>query len=894
MKEIHRIDVASLFGTELCSVQNPSSYIGGEIGSVRKDGDLFGFAIAFPDVYSIGMSNQAVKIIYNALNALPSVRCERVFAVEGDFESLLRRRGVPLCTLESGIPLREMDMVGFSVGYELGITGMISVLDLGGIPVLAEERGGDDPIVIAGGCGVTNPAPFARFIDAAFIGEAEGGMFDLVGRLAEMRRAGATRAELLSELSRDRHVWTAGMTAESCGHSRAFRAVWPEFGRAPSVPSFLPLPAVKPVQDHGVVEIMRGCPNGCRFCHAGVYYRPQRVKEASLIFSEVERLVGEGGYREISLTSLSSADYPGIEGLLDGLNERYRSRNVSFQLPSLKVNSFSLPLLEKLSEVRKSALTFAVETPDEARQLRLNKEVYAQHLVDIILDAKARGWSRAKFYFMVGLPFPDDGLPPEEESIAEFMLDLQRRTRIQCAVNVGVFVPKPHTAYQWAAQISPAEAERKLSYIKSRLPRGKFSVGAHNVFSGLVEGLFSRGDSRAGAVALAAYRKGARLDAWENHLRENRPLWEEAFAEAGFDVGGEILRERAKDEPLPWDSVSLGPTKAFFLSEWERHESAVLTPRCSPECGRKCGVCSDSVSARTDARPSVVPPPPPPAPPRPSDNIPVMHRAVFSFSKSRGGEFLSHLALVELFNRAILRSGLPVIFSTGFNPIPRLEFAGTLSLGIRSDEEIASLVLFDPVPEDEFTDALNRNLADGIQIGRSFIFPVTNQRRRESLSSALWGAEYDYDFLLSPDEAMGFFVSEAAEKFLADGLNSFGLDELCGKGRAAVRLAFRSDRPFRDALSEAFRRPLHEIAAVTKRRTLAKPEVTGWTAEMNGAYRKSLLEMESRGEMPAINARFKALAPRESPQTAAFTDYFELYARIAAANAALIEQRERR
>ena len=454
------------FGNELCSVQNPAAYIGGEYGEIVKphlenDG-LLNFAVAFPDVYTIGMANQAIKIIYNGLNRLENVRCERVFAVEKDFESLLKKHNLPLYTLETGIPLNKVDILGVSVGYELGVTGALSILDLGEIPLLRKDRTEDDPIVIAGGCGATNPAPFADFFDAFFIGEAEGGMFELMAELSEMKKKGASRSALLHHLASNPHVWTENMSLETCGHKIAVRAVWEDFGKVPSVESFMPLPNIKPVQDHGVVEIMRGCPNGCRFCHAGVYYRPQRVKTKQLIFDEVERLVKAGGYREISLTSLSSADYPDIEDLLDSLNERYKSLNVSFQLPSLKVNSFSLPLLEKLSEVRKSGLTFAVETPDEAWQLRLNKEVYAQHLADIILDAKKRGWKSAKFYFMVGLPLPETQDHTEEKAIVDFMLDLQAKTGIQCNVNVGTFIPKPHTAYQWARQLSPEESERKL------------------------------------------------------------------------------------------------------------------------------------------------------------------------------------------------------------------------------------------------------------------------------------------------------------------------------------------------------------------------------------------------------------------------------------------------
>ncbi|MBQ3671244.1 MAG: TIGR03960 family B12-binding radical SAM protein [Treponema sp.] len=840
-----------LFGSELCSVQNPAAYIGGEIGQIVKphsenDG-LFNFAIAFPDVYTIGMSNQAIKIIYNGLNAMDCVRCERVFAVESDFENLLKKHDVPLYTLETGMPLSQLDMIGFSIGYELGITGALSILDAGRVPLLKKDRSDTDPIVISGGVGATNPAPFSAFFDATFIGEAEGGMFELVAHIAHLKKAGATRKEILREIAKNPHVWTEDMSVEKCGHDVARRAVYNEFGREKSVESFYPLPNIKTVQNHGVVEIMRGCPNGCRFCHAGIYYRPQRAKTRKLIFEEVENLVNKAGYKEISLTSLSSADYPGIGRLLSELNEKYTGQNISFQLPSLKVNSFTFPILEQLSEVRKSGLTFAVETPEEAWQLRLNKEVYAQHLVDLILEAKKRGWNKAKFYFMVGLPFPETEEKTEEQVIVDFLLDLQEKTHIQCNVNVGTFIPKPHTPYQWVRQISPEESEKKLRFIREHLPKGRFKVGTHETSTSYLEGLFSRGDARAGDVIYAAFKKGCRLDAWENHLRENIPLWEQSFSEAGWDVKKEILRARSVDESLPWDSVSLGPAKNFFKKEWEKNLSEELTPVCSPECNHRCGVCgkntivnvqveeqgalpkqeaNDAHDSRAKSR---------------EQNIPILYRVIFSFSKMNGGEFFSHLAQIELFNRAITQSRIPALYTAGFNPLPRLEFGSTLSLGIKSQDEIASMVLFQRVSEDEFAARLNQFLPASIRIQRVFIFPVTNKRKRESLSSALWGNAYEYVFKdgLSPQD---FFDSPLAADFTnPDSQCSFSLAPDSGTLKAT--LAFHSDRPFRNALESFFSRKIWEIVEIKKTKTLAKSQ-TG-IVDYFSLYKKIAEENES-------------------------------------------------
>ncbi|MBQ0052745.1 MAG: TIGR03960 family B12-binding radical SAM protein [Treponema sp.] len=903
------------FGNELCSVQNPSAYIGGEYGAIVKphlqNDDKFNFCIAFPDVYTIGMANQAIKIIYNGLNKKDSIRCERVFAVEKDFEELLKKHDQPLYTLETGMALNELDMLGFSIGYELGVTGALSILDLGKIPILKKDRTEKDPIIIAGGCGATNPAAFADFFDAFFIGEAEGGMFELIEELAQLKKKGATRKEILQKFAESPYVWTENMSVETCGHDVARRAIWSEFGQVPSVEAFMPLPNIKPVQEHGVVEIMRGCPNGCRFCHAGVYYRPQRAKSKELIFEEVDKIVNIGGYREISLTSLSSADYPDIEGLLNELNLRYKSQNVSFQLPSLKVNSFSLPLLEKLSEVRKSGLTFAVETPEEAWQLRLNKEVYAQHLEQIILDAKKRGWNKAKFYFMVGLPFPETDELTEEKAIVDFMLELQEKTGIQCNVNVGTFIPKPHTAYQWVRQISPEESDRKLRYIRENLPRGKFKVGTHDINTSYVEGLFSRGDKRAGKVIYNAYCKGARLDAWENHLRENLPFWEEAFGEADYDVKESILRERSKDEELPWDNVSLGPAKNFYKKEWDRNEQEILTPKCMVECDHRCGVCNNKTCVNLnkiskDVEKSIQ------LQSKeckdvqkseqlnlqnqhPDTNIEIMYRVLFSFTKKDGGEFIPHLGMIEMFNRAILKCGLPVIYTNGFNPVPRLEFASNLSLGISSEAEIASTLMYEMVSQEDFINRINQHLPSMIQIKSAYIFPITNQRRRESLSTGLWGNVFEYKFKCSAEEVKTFFATEKAREFTDESsLCKFEINPDDGTCLVA-RLLFKLDRPFRNALEEFFGKKIWDIVTIRKIQTLAKPDIVGWTAEINQAYTDSLSKVKTTQELTEMNASFRSrvltAAENMDKATENAISYFELYERIAAVNANLINLR---
>lgn len=881
-------------GDDFLSVQNPARYIGHEYGITRKEDDsLLTFAMAFPDLYEIGMSNSAVKILYNGLNARKGIRCERVFAPDEDFEALLKEKKIPLYTLENGLPLNEVDVVGVSIGYELGITGALSIFDTGRIPLKSADRGEGDPIVVAGGCGVTNPAPFALFFDAVFIGEAEDAFFDIFEHVAEMKKQGATRAEKLAFIHNHPSMWYPGKPG------KAVRAVQSSFGRVPSVTSHLPVANIKPVQDHGVIEIMRGCPNGCRFCHAGVYYRPQRVKAPSLILEEADRLIMEGGHREISLTSLSSGDYPEIDRLLSLLNDKYRSAAVSFQLPSLKVNSFTLPLLEKLSEVRKSGLTFAVETPSDAWQLSVNKEVFKEKLIDIIKEAKSRGWNKAKFYFMVGLPAGNDerhlaaytNNKTEEQEIVDFLLEIQEKTGIQCSVNVGTFIPKPHTAYERCRQLTREESRQKMDFIRSSLPRGKFKTSTHNPFVSFIEGLVTRGDERVGELLLEAYNRGCRLDAWEDHMKVD--VWEDIIRNAGWDVEHEITRARTDDEKLPWDSISLGPSAVFYRNEYQKSVDEKLTDKCSENCAHPCGVCNtkNDVAVHTDVDFNSI---------QPEllkneravvytgeNNIPILYRCIFTFSKHNGGEFLPHLSTQEVIHKAFMRSGLPIMYTDGFNPQPRLELAASLSLGIESDCEVASCILrWGNVTKEEFISKMNESLPDILKVNDCIIYPITRKRKRLSLASMLYGAEYVYEFKDGSEAAEGYFKSDAfnavkqlAKPELTGGIPGAGQIEIREMKGSEVRLLvpFAADRPLRNSIEEWAGKKLYETVHIRKLVTYAtgpgirpgaapdKPVYVSYFECFRHFAEKHLPFMDKARQEEADMNRKKAEAGREEP-----------------------------
>ncbi|MDL2229930.1 TIGR03936 family radical SAM-associated protein [Treponema sp. OttesenSCG-928-L16] len=748
------IDPLNDLGKELLRVEKPARYAGGEYGILSAGDGVLLSAICFPDLYEIGMSNQALRILYNRLNNIEGVSCDRAFAPAPDFEALLKEKNIPLYGLDTGIVLRDLDLLMFTLGYELGMSGVFSILQAAGIPFRKNLRDESHPLIIMGGPCVSNPLPYASFVDAFWIGEAEDAFFDLARELRDIKDRGEGKGALLAKIVSHPSVWASGKTGAKRAVDRDFSS------RGPSAAVF-PVPGMKAVQHHGALEIMRGCPNGCRFCHAGIWYRPMRQKDVSTVQEEASAFIRQGGYREISLSSLSTGDYRGIEGLVNSLNRTYASSHVSFQLPSLKVSSFSLPLLASVSEIRKSGLTFAVETPRDAWQFSINKDVYKEDLVSIILEAKKQGWRSAKFYFMIGLPVGhndgrDLGGSNEETEIVDFILDVYRRTGIKFNVNVGSFIPKPHTPYQWTAQIDEGEARKKLYFIRDKLKPLGFKVGIHDPFISLIEGLISRGDERAGDILEEAFLSGCRLDAWSDYF--NKDIWR-SLIEKHRTLADEILGEKDLASVLPWDGIDSGVSKKFLLREYEKSREEKHTPPCSDDCGHNCGICGkeqrieykrDDVKAAADE----------------SDAIKITmtdriadtkqdtptYRIVFSFKKQKQAVFLSHLSLVESFSMAFVRADIPVLYSKGFNPLPRLDFASPLSLGLAADNEIATVDMEVFFPAPGFADLINKYLPPGLIINEGIAVTIPVGEKKHSASSLLWGFEYSGELVPAAQE----------------------------------------------------------------------------------------------------------------------------------------------
>ncbi len=728
------------FSKELLHIEKPGRYTGGEFGNLKPyDDDItITVALCFPDLYEIGMSNNAIRILYDLCNNVPHVLCDLVFCPAPDFEKLLKDRDVPLYTLGYGIPLHECDIVGFSVGYELAATNMLTVLETAKIPIHAADRKDSDPLIIAGGPAITNPVPFEAWLDGVYIGDAESvtGLPAILNSFVALKADGLGRGEMLTSLVSHPAVWSRD-TQSVMSH------IDPRFGDAAEFtePTYYIAPNITVVQEHGVVEIMRGCPNGCRFCHAGEYYRPYRQKDIPTIIREVEGNIHKYGYREITLSSLSTGDYPHLDKLIESLNRRHLKNHVSFSLPSLKVNTFTLPVLKAVSTVRKSGLTFAIETPEQAWQFSLNKEVLCEDIITITQKAKALGWNLAKFYFMTGLPFTDREAEPE--AIAGFLSRIYQATRIKMNINIGTFVPKPHTPFQWVEQFDPMEAHEHLKRIKALLIKEipHVKVSFHESFTSFIEGMICRGDERVGDIVERAYRDGARLDAWEEHFDRN--IWKEAIASADWDVYGESCRARALDERLPWEKVCVGGGSGFLKKEFKLAESQMVSEICESDCTHLCGICNpkqeiavrDAKSVNDLFLDDYVP--------EPVRDERYVH-IIATYAKTGKSTYYSHINMMKIFERMFLRLSIPIEFTHGFNPKPRLEFASPLPMGITGEEEI----MFFRVPEsfeeqlfsEEFIPECSRSLPEGITVNSVF----WKGDGHKSISAAYSGSQYRF------------------------------------------------------------------------------------------------------------------------------------------------------
>ena len=588
-------------------VQKPARYVGGEYNEVRKDpreGD-FRFAFCFPDTYEIGMSNLGYRILYGILNDMPGVWCQRAFAPWGDMEEEMRAAGIPLYALESGDPVRDFDIIGFSVGYEMAYTAILNMLDLAGVPLRGEDRPGLTPLVIAGGTAMYNAEPVADFIDMALIGEGEDLLPEVVNLCRRAKAEGWDKPRLLRAAAQIQGVYVPSLYDVAYNSDGTIAAITPRDGAPAKVvkrvvhdmdkayyPAKTIVPSTEIVHDRVTLEVFRGCIRGCRFCQAGYVYRPVRCRSKDLLVRYGQEAVADSGYQEMTLSSLSTSDYPDLVALCDGLEPLCERDHVNLSLPSLRADNFSMELMQRLQKGRKAGLTFAPEAGTQRLRDAINKNLTEEDLHQSLRTAFSGGWNAVKLYFMLGLPTETD---EDVLAIAEMANHVMHTWReyasnksrgVRITVSTSWFVPKPFTAFQWEPQISREEYERRVKLLREAITAKAVTYNWHDGDTSFLEAVLARGDRRLGRVLERVHQKGGRLDAWSDYFSLDR--WMEAFAECGIDPAFYANRERAREEILPWSTISCYVSDDYLWRQRELAYQSVTTPDCRTRCSG-CG-----------------------------------------------------------------------------------------------------------------------------------------------------------------------------------------------------------------------------------------------------------------------------------------------------------------
>ena len=590
-------------------VEKPGRYIGVEINSARKDPNSVdaNFAFAFPDIYEIGMSYLGLQILYHELNQCENIFCQRVFAPAVDMEKLMREEGVPLMTLEAKMPLREMDIVGFTLQYEMSFTTVLNMLDLAKIPVFAAERNENEPLIIAGGPCAFNPEPLTDFIDVFLIGDGEKLLPAFVEKYIDCKKKGMAKADCLRELSKLQGVYVPSLYDVKYNDDGTIKELCELYEGAPFpvTRAILPsveetdfpvnpiIPMVEAVHDRAVTETFRGCTRGCRFCQAGMIYRPVRERSKDRILQLAKTQLENTGHDELSLLSLSTSDYSCFEELATELIDYTKKENVSLSLPSLRIDKFAFDVLNKIQEYKKSGLTYAPEAGTQRLRDVINKGVTEKDIYESIEQALELGWKHIKLYFMIGLPtetYEDlDGIVEIAKNIKElnYKVNGPKGGRFNLTVSVSNFVPKAHTPFQWEAQNTAEEFADKHNYLAERLKIKGVTFNYHDNTTSAYEAVFARGDRRCGRLLYEAFRAGCKFDGWTEHFRPE--AWETAFERSGIDKDFYTTRKREFDEILPWDIVDSGISKRFLINEAQKAVKEEITPDCRNGC-TGCGM----------------------------------------------------------------------------------------------------------------------------------------------------------------------------------------------------------------------------------------------------------------------------------------------------------------
>lgn len=725
------------YGALFAYVEKPSRYLGQEINAVHKDpADVtLRAGLVFPDLYEIGMAHLGTQILYGLGNSLEGVQVERVFLPGEDLLALLREHELPLPTLESRTPLARCHILGITLQSELTYTNILTILQAAGIPLNARDRSDGDPVILGGGPCAFNPEPLAAFFDLFYLGDGERQWTEMLTVLKEQVESGASRPDRVEALKNmpgvycpedfEPHYAPDG-TINEIGAKGAKTVVGPSIIESLDVPlpaaSFI-VPFLSPIHDRINIEATRGCTRGCRFCHAGMINRPTREKGARALLEAVEGALELTGYEDLSLTSLSIGDYGPLDEVLEAVMDRYGQDRVSMSLPSMRIGGLTPSVAKQIQRVRRTGFTIAPEAGTERLRKVINKDFTDEEILQTARWVFNHGWEAVKLYFMIGLPSEtDEDLDGIVQLVRTIVGEAPGKARV--TVNISPFVPKPHTPFQWVAQDPEPELKRKLDHLRKRLRGGKIQVRWSRTDQALLEATLARGDRRIARVIETAWRSGANMDGWEEHFRWE--IWSEAFTQAGLDPRWYASRERDTKEILPWDHISCGVSRDFLVSEYEKGLAGEVTPDCREAGCRACGACTpEQISALPPLRSTVT-----------GSDIQLtsrqgtqeadrsVRRIRIVFSKKGDLRFLGHLEMARTFERACRRARIPLSFTGGYSPKPRITFALSLPTGTEALAEWLDLELAEAWPPEDVLRSLNDQLPSGIRVVDSWKVPV--------------------------------------------------------------------------------------------------------------------------------------------------------------------------
>ncbi len=737
-------------------VRKPGRYIGGELNSVGDawEPDNLNFCLIFPDLYEIGMSHQGLQILYHILNQQDRIVAHRCYTPDIDMEEELRNNTLPLFSLEARVDLSLYDALGITLPYELCFTNILTILDLAAIPFYSKERTDDHPLVLGGGSCAFNPEPVADFFDAIVIGDGEEIIVEIAETLLTAKDAGLGRQAILERLAAIQGVYVpvffepeyaqgnlVAVKPLKSGYEMVRRRVVshlqePERAGRPLVP------IVKPVHDRLGLEIARGCTRGCRFCQAGMIYRPVRERSMDEIMQLAEEGIVNSGFDELALLSLSTGDYSCLSDLMIKLMDRFVDEYVSVSMPSMRVGTLTPEIMNQIKRVRKTGFTVAPEAGTDRLREVINKGITEADLLKTCQDAFALGWNLMKLYFMIGLPtetLEDVDAIVELAQKARFETGRGKGGRAQINVSVATYVPKPHTPFQWEAQLSLEESQNRINRLKKKLPRKGFKLKWHDPYQSMLEGVFSRGDRRLSRLIEAAWEKGVRLDGWSEHFRLD--TWQQAAGECDIDLDG-YLAARPIDAVLPWDHLDSGVDRDFFKKEHALALERGYTPDCRTNGCQQCGLCDfKSIQPVVNSAPDSKAAPSPTPPGRRRESVETVFTYRVQYSRLGDSRFYGHLELLQLVFRVLQRSGVPVLFSQGFNPSPRVSFSQALPVGVESQVEYFDMDLARLLKSSQRTiELLNQHFPAGIRVTAIALAPGSTQKSQVTRYEVVLGA----------------------------------------------------------------------------------------------------------------------------------------------------------